>query len=96
MNTLASNLERGEKEVSAKSAGNVSKQEVNEESPSKSNLAEDPYLVNLDTEEDPRNMSQYQKWLIIFVLCSGALCSTCSTSMVCIDRLNFYTMIWKG
>ena len=95
MHTLASDLERGEKEISVKPTGNVTKQEVDEESPSKSNPAEERYLVNLDAEEDPRNISKYRKWIIIFVLCSGALCSTCSTSMVRMGRIN-YKVTWYG
>lgn len=42
----------------------------------------DPFLVELDPEEDPKNLSKYRKWSIIFFVCTGALCSTCSTSMV--------------
>ena len=43
---------------------------------------EDRFLVRLDPRDDPRNMDAYQKWIIVFVVCCGALCTTCSTSMV--------------
>ena len=39
-------------------------------------------FVELDFEEDPRNMATWRKWLIIFVICTAACCGTCAGSMV--------------
>ena len=43
---------------------------------------DDKFLVELDPAEDPRNMPNFRKWIIVFVVSCGALCSTCSSSMV--------------
>lgn len=40
------------------------------------------FLVSLTPPEDPRHMAVFRKWLIVFVVSCGALCSTCSSSMV--------------
>lgn len=45
----------------------------------------DPYEVHLEPHDDPKNLSELRKWLILFVLCNGTLCSTCASSVVCGD-----------
>ena len=42
----------------------------------------DPYEVQLDPHEDPKNFPAARKWLILFVICTGTLCATCASSMV--------------
>lgn len=44
--------------------------------------SEDPFLVILDSEDDPKHMAKIRKWVIVLVICSGALCATCASSMV--------------
>lgn len=44
---------------------------------------QDPYLVRLETREDPKQMSSARKWLILVVIAGGSLCATCASSMVC-------------
>ena len=44
--------------------------------------AVDGFLVELDPEEDPKNLPAWKKWQIILVICFGALCTTCASSMV--------------
>lgn len=82
--TLSSDVEKTGKEASFQfpPAKNGAKGDADTDSPTKSESGEDPFLVGLDVEEDPRNMPRFRKWLIMFVVCTGALCSTCSTSMV--------------
>ena len=43
----------------------------------------DPFLVDLRPEDDPKNLPVFRKWLILFVVCTGTLCSTSASSMVC-------------
>ena len=43
---------------------------------------EDPYLVFLDEEESPRNYSLLRKCVVVFVVSTGALCSTFASSIV--------------
>lgn len=40
------------------------------------------FVGTLDEDEDPKNFSFLRKCLIVFVVSSGALCSTCASSMV--------------
>lgn len=42
---------------------------------------QDPYEVVLEPHDDPKNMSAFRKWTIVLVICSGALCATCASSM---------------
>ncbi|KAI0344703.1 MFS transporter [Trametopsis cervina] len=42
---------------------------------------DDKYLVHLDAEDDPKQMSVMRKWIILIVVCSAALCATCASSM---------------
>ena len=41
------------------------------------------YKVALDPEEEPKNMSEARKWLIVFLISSSALCVTSASSVVC-------------
>ncbi|GJE92265.1 MFS general substrate transporter [Phanerochaete sordida] len=43
--------------------------------------SKDPYEVVLDPADDPKNMNSFRKWVILLVICSGALCATCASSM---------------
>jgi hypothetical protein len=40
------------------------------------------FVGTLEEDEDPRNFSMLRKCIILFVVASGALCSTCASSMV--------------
>lgn len=40
------------------------------------------FLVALDANEDPKNISLLHKWVIVLVVSTSALCSTCASSMV--------------
>ncbi|KAJ3544006.1 hypothetical protein NM688_g5793 [Phlebia brevispora] len=42
---------------------------------------DDKYEVRLEEEDDPKNLPVWRKWLIVSVICSGALCATCASSM---------------
>ena len=42
----------------------------------------DPYLVTLGPEDDPKNFGKFRKWAVVLVICTGALCATCASSMV--------------
>jgi hypothetical protein len=51
---------------------------VNGQSPEKS----DDRLVSLDPAEDPLCFSTFRKWLAVMVICAGAFCVTCASSVV--------------
>lgn len=42
----------------------------------------DPYLVFLDEDESPKSYTFFRKCLIVFVVSTGALCSTFASSVV--------------
>ena len=44
---------------------------------------QDDYEVTLESSDDPKQRAVWRKWLIVSVICSGALCATCASSMVC-------------
>ena len=46
-------------------------------------------LTKLDESEDPTCFSTARKWLIVLVICSAALCTTCTSSIVCLSRHSF-------
>lgn len=41
-----------------------------------------PWEVTLEKNEDPKNMADWYKWLIVLTISSGAMCVTCASSMV--------------
>lgn len=41
------------------------------------------YVGQLNPEEHPQNLPLWRKFIILFVMATGALCSTCASSMVC-------------
>ena len=43
---------------------------------------DDKYAVALEQEDDPKCLPIWRKWVIVLVICSGALCATCASSMV--------------
>lgn len=50
----------------------------------------DPFAVTtLSPEENPKNLSGLRKWAIVITICSGALCATCASSMVCFSLSCF-------
>ena len=52
---------------------------VNETAPS-------PWEVTLEKSEDPKNLVNWHKWVIVMTVSSGTLCVTCATSMVSATR----------
>lgn len=42
----------------------------------------DPFEVTLDPADDPKNLPEWRKWAIIFVISTGTLCATSASSMV--------------
>lgn len=46
------------------------------------------YVEKLEPEEHPQHFSSLRKFIIVFIISSGALCSTCASSMVRI--VTFY------
>ena len=40
------------------------------------------FEVVLEDHEDPKNMSVWKKWCVVLVICSGAICATCASTMV--------------
>lgn len=46
------------------------------------------FVGTLDEDEDPKNFSFLRKCIIVFVVSSGALCSTCASSMVRLSRFS--------
>ena len=56
---------------------------VNETAPS-------PWEVTLEKSEDPKNLANWHKWVIVMTVSSGTLCVTCATSMVSATR---YTLL---
>ena len=42
----------------------------------------DKLEVALEQEDDPKALPVWRKWIIVLVICSGALCATCASSMV--------------
>lgn len=46
------------------------------------NNENDPFKVELSSDDDPKNLPIFRKWVILFVVCTGTLCSTCASSMV--------------
>ncbi|KAI0093212.1 MFS general substrate transporter [Irpex rosettiformis] len=42
---------------------------------------DDRYLVRLDNDDDPKHMDLSKKWAIVLVICSGAFCATCASSV---------------
>ena len=51
-------------------------------------LDDDEFLVTLDARDDPKRMRTSRKWTVVLVVCSGAMCATCASSMVrvCVSR----------
>ena len=47
------------------------------------------FEVTLDSEDDPKQWSLPKKWFIVMLVCMGALCGTCASSMVCGTLLRF-------
>ena len=45
-----------------------------------------PWEVTLEEVEDPQNMSTWYKWAIVLIVSSGAMCVTCASSMVRVQR----------
>jgi len=43
--------------------------------------AESLYKVSLSPEDDPKNISTFKKWLIVFIISTSALCATCASSV---------------
>lgn len=41
------------------------------------------YEVTLEARDDPQRMSKGRKWCIVLTICSGAVCATCASTMVC-------------
>ncbi|KAH7921993.1 MFS general substrate transporter [Leucogyrophana mollusca] len=41
----------------------------------------DPYLVVLETEDNPQHMSSHRKWIAVLVISSASLCVTCASSI---------------
>lgn len=39
-------------------------------------------LVSLDPDEEPQNKPLLEKWIIVCVICSAAVCVTCASSIV--------------
>ena len=68
-----SNIEKPEKE----SANKIESEETQYGSQSVSTTP-----VELEPHEDPKNMSQWRKIIVMSVISSGALCSTCASSML--------------
>lgn len=50
------------------------------ESPSEDE--KDPYLVTLEPEDNPQNMSAPRRWVAVLVISSASLCVTCASSVV--------------
>lgn len=42
----------------------------------------DPYLVALEPEDNPQNMTLFRRWLAVLIISSAALCVTCASSIV--------------
>ncbi|KAI0374134.1 MFS general substrate transporter [Pilatotrama ljubarskyi] len=42
---------------------------------------EDPYLVKLEPEDDPKCLSMWHKWLAVFAICTSTLCVTFDSSV---------------
>lgn len=52
------------------------------------------YVGKLDPDEDPQNFSMLRKVVLLFVISTGALCSTCASSMVRTTALcNFHKVV---
>ena len=43
---------------------------------------DDGFEVTLDGQDDPKQWRTSKKWFITMLVCSGALCGTCASSMV--------------
>ena len=43
---------------------------------------DDAFEVTLDAEDDPKQWSVVKKWFVTIIVCNGALCITCASSMV--------------
>ena len=48
--------------------------------------APSPWEVTLEKSEDPKNLVNWHKWVIVMTVSSGTLCVTCATSMVSATR----------
>ncbi|GJE84696.1 MFS general substrate transporter [Phanerochaete sordida] len=41
----------------------------------------DPYAVALEPAEDPKNLPEWRKWLVVVIISTGTLCATSASSM---------------
>ncbi len=44
--------------------------------------SEDRFAIQLQPDDDPKGLPSLRKWITVLVVCSGALCATCASSVV--------------
>lgn len=69
------NLHDNDPEALGKVTTPPTENDVSEKSPS-------PWEVALEKSEDPKNMVNWYKWVIVLTVSSGAMCVTSASSMV--------------
>lgn len=75
-------LEKTSVDVSQRPPVDLDEQEKQEPRRQLAPSDEDPYLVFLDSNESPKNWSLLRKCIVVFVVSTGALCSTFASSIV--------------
>lgn len=43
---------------------------------------DEEFCVTLEPHEDPKNIPNWRKWMIVFILASGAHCAACASTVV--------------
>lgn len=83
--------EKREAQCSVKEENEVSGGTQVNEDPVQDKGDDESWLVRLGEDDDPKRMSTSRKWIIVLVICSGAFCATCASSVVSLMLLP-YTM----
>ena len=72
-----------------KEANEASRDTQVNEGPVQDKDDDESWLVRLGDDDDPKRMSTSKKWIIVLVICSGAFCATCASSVVSLILLPF-------
>ena len=70
-----------------KEANEASRDTQVNEGPVQDKDDDESWLVRLGDDDDPKRMSATKKWIIVLVICSGAFCATCASSVVSLTLL---------
>lgn len=49
--------------------------------------------VQLDAEDDPKQLPVFRKWLTVLTICTAAVCVTCTSSIVRLSSARRYSLM---